>query len=80
MGLFVCIRGKVQTKWNRDGDYEFKPLSIDLLNDLKEKRFKEVNVKMDLADVNETNIARLKAILTENPGLYSIYRLLRKKP
>jgi DNA polymerase III subunit alpha len=70
MGLFVCIRGKVQTKWNRDGDYEFKPLSIDLLNDLKEKRFKEVNVKMDLADVNETNIARLKAILTENPGKF----------
>jgi len=71
-GLFVCIRGKVQTKWNREGDFEFKPSQIDLLNDLKAKRFKEVKVKIDLNEIDLKIIEKLKELVNENPGKYDL--------
>ena len=58
LGLFISMRGKVQTRWNREGEFEFKPLQIELLQDMKAKRFKEVNVKMNLAEINDITITK----------------------
>jgi DNA polymerase III subunit alpha len=70
LGLFVSMRGKVQTKWNREGELEFKPTSIDLLNNLKEKRFKEINVRINLAEITTQTILELKEIVANNPGKF----------
>ena len=70
LGLFISMRGKVQTRWNREGEFEFKPLQIELLQDMKAKRFKEVNVKMNLAEINDITIRNLKEIISENPGRF----------
>ena len=72
LGLFVYIRGKVQTKWNREGEYEFKPIQIDLLNDLKTKKFKEIRVKMDIADINTESIFNLKDVISAFPGTFEL--------
>lgn len=72
LGLFVFIKGKVQTKWNRDGEFEFKPSQIDLLNDLKIKKFKEIRIKMDIADINTDSIYNLKDIISAFPGPFNL--------
>ncbi len=72
LGLFVYIRGKVQTKWNREGEYEFKPIQIDLLNDLKTKKFKEIRVKMDISDINTESIFNLKDVISAFPGTFEL--------
>ncbi len=72
LGLFVFIKGKVQTKWNREGEFEFKPNQIDLLNDLKIKKFKEIRVKMDIADINTDSIYNLKDIISAFPGPFDL--------
>jgi DNA polymerase-3 subunit alpha len=71
LGFFVSIRGKIQTKWNREGELEFKPLQVELLNDMKAKRFKEVNVKLNLAEINDITINGLLEIITSNPGKFN---------
>ncbi len=71
-GLFVYIRGKVQSKWNREDDFEFKPLEMDLLNNVKEKKFKEVNLKINLEDINPAFIQNLLDVSKKNPGKYDL--------
>ncbi len=72
LGLFVFIKGKVQTKWNREGEFEFKPIQIDLLNNLKTKKFKEIRVKMDIADINTESIFNLKDVISAFPGTFEL--------
>jgi DNA polymerase-3 subunit alpha len=70
-GFFVSIRGKIQTKWNREGELEFKPIQVELLNDMKAKRFKDVNVKVDLKEINTRSIDSLLNIVSSNPGKFN---------
>ncbi len=70
LGLFIYIRGKVQTRWNRDGEFEFKPSSIDLLSNLKDKRFKEITAKINLTEIDSSVILGLKEVLKAFPGKF----------
>ncbi|NBA84344.1 DNA polymerase III subunit alpha [Emticicia sp. CRIBPO] len=71
-GLFVFVRGKVQAKWNREDDLEFKPIQMELLNDIKEKRFREVNVRLNLQEIDEVMIDELKSVSQEYPGKFDL--------
>ncbi len=71
-GLFVFIRGKVQAKWNREDDLEFKPIQMDLLNDVKEKRFREVNVRLSLVEIDQETITELEELSREHPGKFDL--------
>ncbi|MCA0363719.1 MAG: DNA polymerase III subunit alpha [Spirosomataceae bacterium] len=72
MGLFISIKGRLQTKWNREGEFEFKPQQMELLHEMKGKRFKEVRVRMDLAEINDVTIQHLKEVIQQNPGKFDL--------
>ena len=68
VGLFLFIRGKIQTKWGRDGDFEFKPLSMELLSEIRNKLFKEVKISLGLQFVNAQLIEQIQKTTSRYPG------------
>lgn len=68
VGLFIFIRGKVQAKWGRIDDLELKPIEIELLNNIKEKKFKELQIKIPIESLDEVVVKNIDAIVSSNPG------------
>ncbi len=68
VGLFLFIRGKVQTKWGREGDFEFKPLGMELLSEIRNKLFKEVKISLGLQFVNAQLIEQIQKTTARYPG------------
>ncbi|SOE20046.1 DNA polymerase III, alpha subunit [Spirosomataceae bacterium TFI 002] len=71
-GLFLFIKGRVQSRWNRADEFEFKPFSMELLQNVKEKYFKEVNLKVNLEDITKEMISELQEVSKSNPGKYDL--------
>jgi DNA polymerase-3 subunit alpha len=67
---FIYIKGKVSGRWGKEDDLEFKPQVIDLLSSMKEKRIKEMRLKMDITQINEPLIQELKDVVLQNPGKF----------
>lgn len=70
VGNFLIIRGKVQSRWNRQDEFEFKPIDMELLNNIKEKRFKELKVSLALNQVNEQFVAEIVSVVDKYPGKF----------
>lgn len=73
MEFFLYVRGVWRDKrWGgADGapiEKEFKLNSIELLNDILEKKTKSITISMPLDEVRPENISELKAFLNEYPG------------
>lgn len=73
MEFFLYVRGVWKEKrWGgADGapvEKEFKLNSIELLNDILEKKTTSITITMPLDEVKPENISELKAFLEENPG------------
>jgi DNA polymerase-3 subunit alpha len=68
VGLFLFIRGKIQTKWGREGDFEFKPLNMELLSEIRNKLFKEVKISLGLQYINAQLIEQIQKTTARFPG------------
>ncbi|MFB0909177.1 MAG: OB-fold nucleic acid binding domain-containing protein, partial [Spirosomataceae bacterium] len=71
-GNFLFLRGKVQNRWKNENEFEFKPIDIDLLQNIKSKRFKEIRLMMDMSTIDEERISDLIAIASQNPGDFDL--------
>jgi DNA polymerase-3 subunit alpha len=71
-GQFLFIRGKIQSRWNREDELEFKPIEMQLLSEVKQKRFREVNLKIDLNLINEVFIQNLRSVSSSHPGNFEL--------
>ncbi len=67
-GEFLFLKGKVQTRWKRDDDFEFKVLSIQLLPDVRAKVCKTVSVSIDMALVDEAMVEKIEQLATTHTG------------
>lgn len=65
-GYFLQIRGRVGERFRKEGDWEFKVTSINLLSELRDKLTKCVTVFLPLERVNEELIATIEKITFEN--------------
>ncbi len=66
-GEFLHIRGKVQQRYNGD-QWEFKPLNISLLADIRQKMVKGVSVKLNIQGLKPETINSLEEVITGNLG------------
>lgn len=71
-GQFLYCRGVVRGRYNNLDQLEFSPKDMQLLSDLKEKRFKEMNVRLNLNQLNEKTVSELKIITQEHPGNFNM--------
>ncbi|CCH52222.1 DNA polymerase III, alpha subunit [Fibrisoma limi BUZ 3] len=67
VGRFLHITGKTQNRWNSD-QLEFKPTSMRLLSEMRDKFCKELRVSLSLDSVNAQLIAKITELINAHPG------------
>ncbi|ODS74287.1 MAG: DNA polymerase III subunit alpha [Cytophagaceae bacterium SCN 52-12] len=67
-GRFLYVKGKVQNRWRNEDQFEFKPLSISLLTELRDKMCKQVSIRMTLDQVNPSFVEELYQTFESHPG------------
>ena len=67
VGRFLHITGKTQNRWNSE-QLEFKPVSIRLLNDMREKFCKELRVSLTIDALNAQLVSKLNELVNAHPG------------
>jgi DNA polymerase-3 subunit alpha len=66
-GTFILIKGRIEVPRYRT-QLEFTPHSIELLQDLREKNTKQLQLKISTRLVNEDLIKRLNQLFTDHQG------------
>ena len=72
VGRFLYIRGKVQEKWKRADEFEFRPVQIQLLSDIREKLCKEIRLQTDFSHIDETWVTQFSDLIQQHPGSISL--------
>ena len=65
-GYFLQIRGRVGERFRKEGDWEFKILSIALLSDLRDKLAKCITIQIPIQGINEEIITTIHNLIEEN--------------
>ncbi|HEX8545616.1 MAG TPA: OB-fold nucleic acid binding domain-containing protein, partial [Cytophagaceae bacterium] len=66
-GQFLYIKGKIQQRYNTD-QWEFKPQVIHLLQDIRNKLCKNIQISIDVHELTHEVIDSLEHLLQENTG------------
>jgi len=65
---YLFLKGKVQERYNQVDVWEFRPTTLELLSDVREKMSKSVVVDVAVSDINDELIQQIKTLLNENKG------------
>ncbi|MFA4866648.1 MAG: DNA polymerase III subunit alpha [Pedobacter sp.] len=65
-GYFLQIRGRVGERFRKEGDWEFKITSINLLSELRDKLAKSVTIQVPIERVTDDFMSQVLAILENN--------------
>ncbi|SDL26368.1 DNA polymerase-3 subunit alpha [Pedobacter sp. ok626] len=65
-GYFLQIRGRVGERFRKEGDWEFKITSINLLSELRDKLAKSVTIQVPIERVNDDFMTQILAVLENN--------------
>jgi len=65
-GYFLQIRGRIGERFRKEGDWEFKITSINLLSELRDKLAKSVTIQVPLERITDDLVQRIYAILQDN--------------
>jgi DNA polymerase-3 subunit alpha len=72
VGEFVHVKGKVEERYGRIGQFELMPHTMSLLTEILDRNCKRIDLQLDLAHLNERLLADLSYLLKENTGNCSI--------
>ncbi len=72
VGQFLHIKGKVQSRWSQQDQFEFKILHIQLLTEIREKLCKKIKISLTLDLIDEKTVMILNETFTANPGGCSV--------
>ena len=65
IGTFVIVKGKIErSRWKKE--LEFAVHGMELLQGLREKKAKNLEVKLSASTINESLIKELQAVLMDN--------------
>ncbi|MDN4166548.1 DNA polymerase III subunit alpha [Cytophagales bacterium LB-30] len=67
-GQFVYVKGKVEERYNAPGMWQIKPLSMQLLAEVREKLSKMVSMNITVGDLTESVIHKLENIALTHKG------------
>jgi DNA polymerase III subunit alpha len=70
---YLFIKGKVQQRWGGADSWEFKPLTMEFLPDLREKMCKDVKVQMDISIVTPQFVQYFDEIVKAHPGTANLF-------
>ncbi|TCD03836.1 DNA polymerase III subunit alpha [Pedobacter psychroterrae] len=65
-GYFLQIRGRVAERFRKEGDWEFKITSINLLSELRDKLAKCITIQVPIEKITEDFMRKIHDILEDN--------------
>jgi len=65
-GYFLQIRGRVAERFRKEGDWEFKITSINLLSELRDKLAKCITIQVPIEKITEDFMNQIHDILEDN--------------
>ncbi len=65
---YIFVKGKVEPRYNQEDTLEFRPKSIELLSEVKEKYAKELEVFLELDKLDNKMLADLQFMMQNNKG------------
>jgi len=69
---FLLIKGKMETRWKTSDQFEFKPLIIEQLGDIRGTKLKSVSLWMYLGQLTNSFNQKVKEVLEKFPGNCSL--------
>ena len=70
--LFIFVKGRVQERYNQPGALEFKIQKIELLDEVKQKAFSNLKIKIDVNKLTDELIENLESIFKQYNGKSSV--------
>ncbi|MFN6944246.1 MAG: DNA polymerase III subunit alpha [Cytophagaceae bacterium] len=77
-GEFLFMKGKVQQRFHTSDQWEFKPTNIQLLQDIRVKLCRNMQISLAMNSLNLQLIDSIENIFKENPGSCEIKFLLNE--
>jgi len=71
-GYYLYIKGRVDNRWGKEDDFEFKISSIEMLTDVREKYIKNISVEIDLERLDDKFISLIYDKIKGNDGTASL--------
>jgi len=71
-GYYLYIKGRVDNRWGKEDDFEFKISSIEMLTDVREKYIKNISVEIDLERLDDQFISLIFDKIKGNEGTASL--------
>jgi DNA polymerase-3 subunit alpha len=65
---FLYIKGKIDNRWNKEDDFEFKINSIEMLQEIRDKYIKNVSLEIELEKLNNELITKIFDNIKNNSG------------
>jgi len=62
------VRGRVQEKYGRPNEFEFRIQKIQLLSDIKDKAFRSIKLKIAVNNINEELILKIETLIKNYPN------------
>lgn len=72
-GLYLFIKGRVQTRRFNENEWELKINSIDLLPNVKDKLIEKITITLPLHEMNKQIVDELSLLTKNNPGNSLLY-------
>jgi DNA polymerase-3 subunit alpha len=72
VGYYLFIKGRVDNRWGKEDDFEFKISSIEMLTDVREKYIKNISVEIDVERLNDQFISLIYDKIKVSDGNASI--------
>jgi DNA polymerase-3 subunit alpha len=71
-GYYLYIKGRVDNRWGKEDDFEFKISSIEMLTDVREKYIKNISIEVDLERLDDQFISLIFDKIKGNDGTASL--------
>jgi DNA polymerase III subunit alpha len=68
VGYYLFIKGRVENRWGKEDDFEFKISSIEMLTDVREKYIKNISVELDVERLDDKFINLIYDKIKVNDG------------
>lgn len=72
MGAFLYVHGKVQSRYGRPDEFEFKPTAFGLLSEVRSAMCKGVKIQLGLEKLSASFVTDLEKMISRNIGKHEL--------
>ena len=78
IGAFLYIQGKVQSRYGRPDEFEFKPSSFGLLSEVRNSMCKGIKIELGIEKLNVSLMDNLEKVFSKNTGKHELKFLVKE--